>query len=198
MQAAAGVAAANMMKRTQAEKDQQSSKEEDENEQQKFELSCRLLDTKQFSGFERLQVEMWLLFEDQTSSVWAFLTQGVLLLLIVFSTFLVVMQSSTNECGYMIGPTAGRSWEDLQPCTTEVLTSPLMLDVSCERVCQRRLEPLEEGGPLWIFILDAVCIGIFTIEFLMRMIAAPATIGTPKPHRSIRNKSLPAPPWPSA
>ena len=33
-----------------------------------FEMHCQLLNTQQYKGFRRWQVEIWLLFEDQTSS----------------------------------------------------------------------------------------------------------------------------------
>ena len=36
-----------------------------------FENNCKLQNTRQYSGIKRLQIECWLLFEDQTSSIWA-------------------------------------------------------------------------------------------------------------------------------
>ena len=36
-----------------------------------FEANCNLVDTRQFRGLKRIQVEVWLLFEDQSSSVYA-------------------------------------------------------------------------------------------------------------------------------
>ena len=65
----------------------------------------------------------------------------------------------------------------MRQCTEEVLISPEMAELSCERVCRKRLEPLEAGGPFHFFVLETICIFTFTMEFLLRMLASPATIG---------------------
>ena len=93
-----------------------------------FETNCHLLNTKQYTGKRRLQVrgtttkhaapqhvttlrlhapmvsqvELWLLFEDQTSSIYAKITQISLLGLIVFSTVLILVQSHTT-CIFVLG-----------------------------------------------------------------------------------------------
>ena len=109
-----------------------------------FEHNCRLLNTKHFSGVQRIQVEVWLLFEDQKSSVYAMWTQTVLLVLIVFSTGLILVQS-LMPCKYVFesDPVSGASWlatpyESLALCDN--LTSPVHLTISCTRVCAERLE----------------------------------------------------------
>ena len=65
-------------------------------------------------------------------------------------------------------------YEQLPACKP---TSNTMLSTPCRRVCKERLEPLEDGGPLHFFVLDAICIGVFSVEFICRMLASPATIG---------------------
>ena len=72
---------------------------------------------------------------------------------------------------------AGVPWESLTPCLSLSGQSEAMTSVDCERVCSKRLEPLEPGGPFHFFLMDAVCIGCFTIEFILRMVASPATVG---------------------
>ena len=68
-------------------------KDPDEKELLTFEDLCYWLNTKKFTGMTRVQVELWLLFEDQTSSIYAKITQWFLLFLIVFSTVLILLQS---------------------------------------------------------------------------------------------------------
>lgn len=142
-----------------------------------FEKNCQLLNKQQYKGFRRWQVEIWLLFEDNTSSTYAFVVQGSLLVLIIFSTGLILAQSSANTCAYYRSPVAGVPWESLTPCLSLSGQSEAMTSVDCERVCSKRLEPLEPGGPFHFFLMDAVCIGCFTIEFILRMVASPATVG---------------------
>ena len=47
------------------------STDAEESEIMSFERDCQLLNTQQYKGFRRFQVEVWLLFEDQTSSTCA-------------------------------------------------------------------------------------------------------------------------------
>ena len=72
-----------------------------------FESNCHLLNTKQYKGLRRVKVEIWLLFEDQTSSVYAKITQASLMLLIVFSTILILVQSY-GRCKWVSEPAEGR------------------------------------------------------------------------------------------
>jgi hypothetical protein len=95
--------------------------------------------------------------------------------------FLLLLLSSARpprfQCDYYHTPVAGVPWESLAKCDDASLRSVKMLTSSCERLCVKRLEPLDPGGPIHYFLLDAVCIGIFTLEFLLRMMAAPVTVG---------------------
>ena len=43
--------------------------DEDESELVNFERHCNLLDTRKYHGLQRLQIEVWLLFEDASSSI---------------------------------------------------------------------------------------------------------------------------------
>jgi len=154
----------------------------DEQELRMFEHNCRLLNSKQYTGFRRLQVETWLLFEDQTSSIYAQLVQFGMFILIIFSTALILAQS-VGECSWAAGePDADWLKYDFGTLTTEInpcidLTSEELALSSCTRVCNYKPEVWEENGPFHYWIMDACCIGAFTVEFVLRMIAAPATIG---------------------
>ena len=155
--------------------------EEDSNELSElanFEANCQMLNSRQHTGFKRVQVELWLIFEDQTSSTTAKVVQITLITLIVLSTILILVQSEL-ECKWIFGSAEGRSYDTLLPCNT---SSAEMVSVaagseSCSRVCRKRLEPMDPGGPFHFFVMDAVCIGCFTLEFLLRLVASPATIG---------------------
>ena len=60
-----------------------------------------LLDSKQFEGRQLWQVRTWLLFEDGSSSIAASVLQTTILVMIVFSTGLILAQSVT-ECRYAV------------------------------------------------------------------------------------------------
>ena len=180
MAAIFSAAVANALRRRNTQ-DEPMEPDPDERELRMFEHNCRLLNTKHFSGLQRLQVETWLLFEDQKSSVYAMWTQTVLLMLIVFSTGLILVQSYLS-CKYVFteNPETGVSYLELpyeQLSLCDNLTSPVHLTISCTRVCAERLDWFEEGGPIHFFVMDAVCIGVFTLEFVLRLAASPATIG---------------------
>uniref|UniRef100_A0A7S2IQL4 Ion transport domain-containing protein n=1 Tax=Haptolina brevifila TaxID=156173 RepID=A0A7S2IQL4_9EUKA len=144
----------------------------EDSELKHFEEQCQFLDTQQYHGIQRLQVECWLLFEDSSSSFSAQVLQSAILVAIIFSTTLILVQS-VGTCKWAMGAVRGSRWDDLAKC------DPLSADIAdgCTRVCLRKLEPFEEGGPIHFFVLDAICIGLFTIEFVLRMLSAPATIG---------------------
>ena len=76
-------------------------------------------------------MEIWLLFEDQSSSIYAKVTQIGLMLLIVFSTILILVQSMGN-CQYVLGhAAAGTPYAQLTPCVN--LTSPTLTQIGCTR-----------------------------------------------------------------
>jgi hypothetical protein len=123
----------------------------DEEELRNFEANCRLLNSKQYTGFRRLQVETWLLFEDQTSSWYAQVVQFSMFVLIVFSTALILAQSH-GECRW-VSSTPSPAWvgvsfrelvDDLHPC--DDLSLPMFVNTSCYRVCDHKLEPFDKGG----------------------------------------------------
>ena len=177
MLAATNMANAMRRRRSQSGVVDIAEPDPEEEELRAFEKNCRLLNTVQYRGWRRFQVEVWLLFEDQTSSRAAALVQGSIFMLIIFSTALILIQS-LNECKWVYGPAAGLPYANLTECRLgDLETQAFAMSGGCERVCKRRLEPLEPGGPIHFFIMDAICIGVFTIEFLLRMVASPATIG---------------------
>ena len=147
----------------------------DEAELVSFEAHCKLLMTHRYRGLEWLQVHIWLLFEDQNSSWSAAVVQGFIFFMIVFSIFLVLLQS-LNECKWAFAPTAGIAYDDLPFCDVE---SEAMASSVCTRVCRERLEPFDEGATTekTYFILDALCIAVFSLEFLLRLFSCPVTIG---------------------
>ena len=147
----------------------------DEAELVSFEAHCKLLKTHRYRGLEWLQVHIWLLFEDQNSSWSATVVQGFIFFMIVFSILLVLLQS-LNECKWAFAPTAGIAYDDLPYCDVE---SEAMASSVCTRVCRARLEPFDEGATTekTYFILDALCIAVFSLEFLLRLFSCPVTIG---------------------
>lgn len=84
------------------------------------------------------------------------------------------MAQSIGTCKYVEGSADGRPFDQLIPCD---VTSESFSENGCSRVCLKKLEPFDDGGPIHYFIMDAICIGTFTVEFLCRIAAAPATIG---------------------
>jgi hypothetical protein len=171
------VAAAGALRKHRAAKPEASFEEDpEEAELRSFEKNCQLLNTKQYKGLRRVQVELWLLFEDQTSSSAAMFTQGLIFFLIIFSTALILVQS-TGQCKYVLGdqlPSA-LAYGDLVACTN--YTSASVAEQGCTRVCLEKKDPFEPGGPIHYFVMDAVCMSVFTLEFLLRMLASPAAIG---------------------
>ena len=110
-------AAAGMMRRRRTIKfEEPMEPDPDEQELRMFESNCHLLNTKQYKGLRRVKVEIWLLFEDQTSSVYAKITQASLMLLIVFSTILILVQSY-GRCKWVSEPAEGRPLDELPGCT---------------------------------------------------------------------------------
>lgn len=163
------------LQRPDAQRAPDEEPDPDEMELRAFESNCERLDSSRAtSRWHWLQVEAWLLFEDTSSSPAAKWVQGSLFVLIIFSTCLILAQSWT-DCKWVDAIPAGRFGYDALPaCAT-----PFNSNTSdgCFRVCRERKEPFEPGGPIAYFILDAFCIGAFTIEFLVRMLASPATVG---------------------
>lgn len=98
----ATAAAGARLFRRGADENEPMEPDPDETELRMFEHNCRLLNSKQYTGFRRLQVETWLLFEDQTSSIWAQVVQFCMFVLIIFSTALILAQS-VGECAWMVG-----------------------------------------------------------------------------------------------
>jgi len=137
---------------------------EDEDELNKWELQIQRLDYSKYTGLRRFQVQLWLLFEDATSSKAAGVIEIVLLVLIVISTALILIKSITH-CYYVV---------DTQTMETCVVNATFAPDDSCTRVCDKRPDFVVE-----YFVIEAVCIGAFTMEYLCRLFASPATIGLP-------------------
>ena len=69
MQSVAGAAAGALRMRDKNGADPEGA--EVEHELNIFERTVRLVDTRRYRGIKRCQVEIWLLFEDQSSSVYA-------------------------------------------------------------------------------------------------------------------------------
>ena len=117
------------------------------------EAEMAVFDPAAHVGFRRLQVHLWLLFEDSSYSRAAKVVQTTLLVLILVSTSLILVEAEVvHPCRY--------ECELIQPCQPMV------------RRCDAP-QPL----PLWMFVVDTVCIAAFTAELLLRTVAAPATIG---------------------
>ena len=117
------------------------------------EAEMAVFDPAAHVGFRRIQIHLWLLFEDSSYSRAAKVVQTTLLVLILVSTSLILVEAEVvHPCRY--------ECELIQPCQPMV------------RRCDAP-QPL----PLWMFVVDTVCIAAFTAELLLRTVAAPATIG---------------------
>ena len=65
------------------------------------EEEMEVFDPAAHTGFKRLQVRMWLLFEDSASSRAANVVQSTLLVLILISTSLILIESHVmHPCSY--------------------------------------------------------------------------------------------------
>lgn len=106
------------------------------------------LDASNETGLRKLQVHVWLLFEDSTSSLAAKVVQAVLIVLILVSTLNMLVESHT-DCHYDSATYA--------------------------RVCEEVTWDDEQVANMGY--IEAACIASFSIEFLSRMFASPATIG---------------------
>ena len=96
----------------------------------------------------KLQVHAWLLFEDSTSSSAAKVVQAVLILLILVSTVNMIVETHT-DCRYDA--------------------------VTYSRVCEEVTWDDDQAAIMGH--VEAACIAAFSIEFVCRMLASPATIG---------------------
>lgn len=65
-----------------------------------------------------------------------------MLLLIIFSTILILVVSHT-ECMWTYDAVAGTPFDKLRPC--DDLTSERFASTSCTRVCSERIDPLHPG-----------------------------------------------------
>lgn len=82
----AGLARNSIRRRKQSTTDP----DPDEKELVSFEETCHMMNTQHYRGFRKLQVHIWLLFEDASSSAYAQIVQTILTLLIILSTILIV------------------------------------------------------------------------------------------------------------
>jgi len=119
------------------------------------------LDAAHEKGLRKVQVSTWLLFEDSTSSVAAKVVQGVLMLLILISTVNMLVESHT-ACRFEVrseppAANAGLGTSHYQRTCDEVTWSP-------EQTAQFEA-------------IESACIAAFTLEFLLRCFASPATVG---------------------
>ena len=158
MAAGAGAAAAALAHMDDDEKEQQ----EDEDELQNWEIQIQRLDYTRYSGLRRFQVQTWLLFEDSSSSQAAAIMEITLLVLIVLSTALILIKSM-KTCYHVTDYTT------LERCVVNETYAP---DQECYRVC----DELPDFRVSY-FVIEAICIGAFTIEFFARLFASPAVIG---------------------
>ena len=106
------------------------------------------LDASNETGLRKLQVHVWLLFEDSTSSAAAKVVQTVLIVLILVSTVNMLVESHT-DCRYD--------------------------SATYHRVCEE--VTWDDDQVAMMGYVEAACIAAFSIEFLSRMLASPATIG---------------------
>jgi hypothetical protein len=122
------------------------------------------LDASNEKGLRKIQVSAWLLFEDSTSSSAAKVVQSILVMLILVSTINMLIESHTN-CRFnptsgAPGSNEGRGTPYYQRTCDEVTWSPQQV---------KNFEAVE-----------SVCIAAFTVEFIARLLACPATVGLNK------------------
>jgi len=143
-----------------------------------------VLDDRRESGFRRVQVWLWLVFEDATHSKLARMVQAWVFFCIFLSTFLELLMSYTpcewkpwHEVSFELTGenTASVRYSPGVPADTYRLVAqpPGMPDIV--RVCEPR-PALAEEWPGY-FILEAACIFSFTLEYVCRLVASPAVVG---------------------
>ena len=111
-------------------------------------------DDGELTGLAKLQVSIWLTFEDSTYSTFARILQTCIMFLIFLSTGVMLMQSEA-PCYWN-----GELGDGQQPYI---------------RLCDKRPSMQDEPGVY--FILESICIISFTIELSLRLFASPATVG---------------------
>lgn len=122
------------------------------------------LDASHETGLRKVQVSTWLLFEDSTSSLGAKVVQGVLLMLILISTINMLIESHTA-------------------CRFEVRSEPPAANAGLstswyQRTCDEVTWSTEQAAQFEA--VETACIIAFTLEFIARLLAAPATVGLRK------------------
>jgi len=114
-------------------------------------------DDANLTGLGKLQLQIWLTFEDTSYSVFARIIQSYIMFLIFLSTGVMLVQSEA-PCYW-----DGTLGDGNQPYA---------------RLCDPRPEMADE--PISYFILESICIISFTIELVLRLFASPATVGVVK------------------
>jgi len=161
---AAGAAAAAAAMAGAGPLEDEEDDQDDEDELYNYEMRIQRLDYSKYTGMRRFQVRLWLLFEDASSSKAAAAIEVVLLVLIVISTALILVKSY-HECYWVEDQFA----TPLKRC---VITTDSAPAGGCTRVCDKA-----DDFVLSYFVIESVCIGAFTLEFLCRLFASPATVG---------------------
>ena len=125
------------------------------------------------------QVQIWLTFEDSTYSHFARYLQLSIMGLILLSTAVMIAQS-VAPCRFCDPDTETPSATHAHiENVCEIVSSRLG---GYRRICQRRPTwtdtPIAEELRLY-FALETICIGVFSIEYVLRAFSSPATIGAP-------------------
>jgi hypothetical protein len=130
-----------------------------------------VLDDRTESGFRRVQIWLWLVFEDATHSRLARVVQGWVFFCIFLSTFLELLMSYT--------PCEWKPWYDVSfdltgENTASMRYSPNVASDTYRLVAQppgmpdivRVCEPRPAMAEEWpgYFILEAICVLSFTVE----------------------------------